>query len=70
MQGLSSDLKQFFLAKNNLFASIHNDTDDADATDNADTTDNGDDANKYNWVIGIALVKAFSCAKILMLIKC
>ena len=35
MQGLSSDLKQFFLVKNNLLTSVHNDA-DADATDNAD----------------------------------
>ena len=42
---------QFFLLKNNLLISIHNDTDDADATDNADDADNTDD---YNRVIGIA----------------
>ena len=48
MQGLSSDFKQFFLVKNNLLTCIHNDT---DATDD------------YNRVIGIALLKAFSCAK-------
>ena len=48
MQGLPSDLKQFFLVKNNLLTSVHNDTDDAD---------------NYNRVIGIALLKAFSCTK-------
>ena len=45
MQGLSSDLKQFFLVKNNLLTSVHN------------------DAADYNRVIGIALLKAFRCAK-------
>ena len=54
MQGFSSDLKQFFLVKNNLLTFVHNDTDDADAADKADN---------YNRVIGIALLKAFSCAK-------
>ena len=47
MQGLSSDLKQFLLTKNNLLASVHKDA---------------DSANDYNRVIGIALLKAFSCA--------
>ena len=56
MQGLSSDLKQVFLVKNNLLTSVHNDADDTDATDDADNTDD------YNRVIGIALLKAFSCA--------
>ena len=54
MEGLSSHLKQFFVIKNNLLTSLHNNADDADATD---------DANDYNRVIGIALLKAFSCAK-------
>ena len=54
MQGLSSDFEQLFLVKNNLLISVHNDTDEADATD---------DANNYNRVIDIALLKAFSCAK-------
>ena len=53
MQGLSSDFKQFFLVKDNLLTSVHNDADDADTTD---------DTNDYNRVIGIALLKAFSCA--------
>ena len=53
-QGISSDLKQFFLVKNNLLTSVHNDT---DTTDYADATDD------YNRLIGIALLKAFSCAK-------
>ena len=44
MQRLSSDLKQFFLVKNNLLTSVHN------------------DADNYSGVIGIALLKAFSCA--------
>ena len=51
MQGLSSDFEQFFLVKNNLLTSVHNDpdnTDDADATDDADNTDD------CNRVIGIA----------------
>ena len=39
MLGLSSDFKQYFLVKNNLVTSVHNDT---DATDDADTAD---DAN-------------------------
>ena len=56
MQGLSSDLKQFFQVKNNLLTSVHNDTDTADDPDDADDTDD------YNRVIGIALLKAFSCA--------
>ena len=43
--------KPFFLVKNNLLTSVHNDTDAAD------------DADGYNRVIGIALLKAFSCAK-------
>ena len=51
MRGLSSDLKQFFLVKNNLLTSVHNDIDAAD------------DADDYNRVIGIALLKAFSCGK-------
>ena len=51
MQGLASDLKQFFLVKNNLLTSVHN---DANARD---------DANDYNRVTGIALLKAFSFAK-------
>ena len=50
MLGLSSDFKQFFLVKNNLLTSVHSDTDDAGATDNA---------NDYNRVIGIELLKAF-----------
>ena len=52
----SSDLEQFFLVKNNfvyLLTSVHN---DADAADNADATED------YNKVIGIVLLKAFSCA--------
>ena len=40
-----------------MLTSVHNDTDDADATD---TTDNADD---YNRVFGIALLKAFRCMK-------
>ena len=47
MQGVSSDLEQFFLVKNNLVTSIHT---------NADAADDADD---YNRVIGIALLKAF-----------
>ena len=39
MQRLSSDLKQFFLVKNNLLTSVHNDADDADNTDDADDAD-------------------------------
>ena len=54
IQGLSSDLKQVFLVKNNLLTSVHNDGDNTDARD---------DTNNYNRVIGIALLKAFSCAK-------
>ena len=57
MQGLSSDFKQFFLIKNNfvyLLRSVHNNADDAN---NADTADD------YNRVIGIAMLKAFSCDK-------
>ena len=67
MQGFSGDLEQFFLVKDNLLTSVHNDTDaadDPDATHDADAADNADDANDYNRVIGIALLKAFSCAKI------
>ena len=48
MQRLSSDLEQFFLVKNNLLTFVHNDADVAD------------DADEYNRVIGIALLKAFS----------
>ena len=47
MQGLSSDFEQFFLVKNNLLTSVHN---DADATDD------------YNRVIGIVQLIAFGCA--------
>ena len=54
MQGLSSDLKQFFLVKNNLLTSVHNNADDTDAVDD---TDNADDANDYNRMVGIALLK-------------
>ena len=43
----SSDFKQFFLVKNNLLTLDCNDA---------------DDANDYKWLIGIALLKAFSCA--------
>ena len=60
MQGLSSDLGQFFLVKNNfvyLLTSVHNDADDTDTAGNAVNT------NDYNRVIGIAVLKAFSCAK-------
>ena len=60
MQGLSSDFQQFFLVKNNFvyfLTYVHNNADDADATDDKD------DANDYNMVTGIALLKAFSCAK-------
>ena len=56
-QRFSSDFEQFFLVKNNfvhLLTSVYNDADDADAAD---------DADDYNRVIGIALLKAFSCAK-------
>ena len=48
MQGLSSDLEQFFLVKNNLLTSVHN---------------NADDTDDYNRVIGIAQLNAFSCSK-------
>ena len=51
MQGLSCDFEQFFLVKNNLLTSVHNDTDDAD---------NADD---YKRVNGIAQLNAFSYAK-------
>ena len=54
MQELSSDLMQFFLVKNNMLTSVHN---DADAADDADAT------YDHNRVIGIELLKAFSCAK-------
>ena len=37
-----------------LLTSVHNDAEAADATD---------DADDYNRVIGIALLKAFSCVK-------
>ena len=49
--GLPSDFKQIFLVKNNLVTSVHNE---------ADAADDNDD---YNRVIGMALLKAFSCAK-------
>ena len=55
---LSTDHKTY-----TLLTSIHNNTDDADTADDADTTDDTDDANDYNRVIGIAQLKAFSCAK-------
>ena len=51
MQGLSNDVKQFFMVKNNLLTSLQNDADPADHT------------NDYNRVFGITLLKAFSCAK-------
>ena len=51
MQGLSSDLNQFFLVSKILLTSVHNDT---------ETTD---DADNYNRMICIAQLKAFSCAK-------
>ena len=46
---LSTDPKTY-----TLLTSVHNDTDNTDARD---------DANDYNLVIGIARLKAFSCAK-------
>ena len=49
---LSTDSKT-----NTLLTSVHNDADDTDAMDDADN------ANDYNRVIGIAQLKAFSCAK-------
>ena len=45
-----------------FLTSVHNDAEDADATDKTDVADDTDDANDYNRVIGIALLKAFSCA--------
>ena len=51
MHGFSSDFEQFFLVQNNfvyLLTSVHIDV---------------DDAYNYNRVIGIALLKAFSCNK-------
>ena len=57
MQGLSSDLKQFFLVQNNLLTSVHNDADDADTADDTYVVD------ACNRVIDIALLKVFSCAK-------
>ena len=54
IQGLSIDLEQIFLVKNSLLTSVHNDAGDTDATDYADN---------YNRVIGVVLLKAFSCAK-------
>ena len=65
MQGLSSDFEQFFLVKNNLLTSVHNDAgnaNDAHNADAADDTDNAHYANDYNRVIGIAQLDAFSCA--------
>ena len=53
------------LVKNNfvyLLTSVHNDADATDDTDAAHDTDNTDDADDYNRVIGIALLKDFSCA--------
>ena len=47
MWGLSSDFEQFFLVKNNLLTSVHNDADDPD---------------DYNRVIGIIHLKDLSCA--------
>ena len=43
-------------SKTNLLTFVHNEADDTDATDNADA------ANDYNRMIGIVLMKAFSCA--------
>ena len=40
-----------------MSTSVHNDASDADDTDDANATEN------YNRVIGIAQLKAFSCAK-------
>ena len=40
-----------------LLTSVHNDA------DNANTTFDADDADNYNRVIGIALLRAFGCAK-------
>ena len=52
---LSKDCKTY-----TLLTSAHNDADNADA---AHTADDADDTDDYNRVIGIALLKAFSCAK-------
>ena len=51
---------QFSFHKLQMLTAVHNDTDHAD---NADDTDNTDDTDDNNRVIGIALLKAFSCAK-------
>ena len=50
---------RFSLQRLQMLTPVHNDTDDADDTDNANDVDNADD---YNRLIGIALLKAFSCA--------
>ena len=47
---LSTDCKTY-----TLLTSVYNDTDDVDTTDATDD---------YNRVIGIAMLKAFNCAKI------
>ena len=54
---LSTDCKT-----DTLLTSAHNDMDDTDSKDDVDDTDTTDDAGDYNRVIGIALLKAFSCA--------
>ena len=57
MPGLTNSLSLHTLKTYTLLTSVHNNSDDADATDDADNSDN------YNRVIGIAQLKAFSCAK-------
>ena len=51
------------MVKIHLLTSVHNDSDDTDNADDADATDDADNTDNYNRVIGIALLKAFSCVK-------
>ena len=56
----------FSLQKLQMLTPVHNnadDTNDADNADDANDADDTDNADNYNRVIGIALMKAFSCAK-------
>ena len=54
---------QFSLQKLEMLITVHNDADDANDADDTDNASDTDDIDNYNRVIGIALLKPFSCAK-------
>ena len=54
---------QFSLQKLQMLTPVHNDADNAKDSDDAYDVDNADSTDDYYKVLGMALVKAFSCAK-------